>query len=253
MIIHLTYNNKKYNANLSAPLDISLPLNEGNNNPNCYWAEPVKFETISAGNFIGSVKAGGNVNYQKLTFAPHGNGTHTECFGHLSADEAATINKSLTNFHFIAEVISVTPEKSSNGDLVITLDQVKGKIKHPQAQALVIRTLPNTDSKKTQQYSGTNPPYLEAAVNEYLAKNGVLHLLVDLPSLDREVDGGKLLAHKSFWNFDQNVRKGATITELIFVENSIPDDLFLLNLQITSLEMDASPSKPVLYKLAEVL
>jgi arylformamidase len=253
MIVQLTFNKKKYSANLSAPLDISLPLKEGDNNPNCYWAEPVKFETISSGDFIGSVKAGGNVNYQKLTFAPHGNGTHTECFGHLSADNDATINKSLTNFHFIAELISVTPEKQSNGDLLITLAQVKRQIKYSQAEALIIRTLPNSDSKKTQHYSGTNPPYLEAAVTEYLAEDGIGHLLVDLPSLDREVDEGKLLAHKAFWDFGHNIRKQCTITELIFIDNSIPDDLFLLNLQITSLEMDASPSKPVLYKLAEVL
>jgi kynurenine formamidase len=253
MIIQLAFNKKNYSVNLSAPFDISLPLREGSNNPNCYWAGPVKFETISAENFIGSIKAGGNVNYQKLTFAPHGNGTHTECYGHLSADDNATINQSLTNFHFMAEVISVLPEKLSNGDSIITLNQAREKIKHPQAEAIIIRTLPNTDSKKTQQYSGTNPPYLEAAVTEYLAKNGVKHLLIDLPSLDREIDGGKLLAHKAFWSFNQHVRKHCTITELIFINNSIPDDLYLLNLQITSLEMDASPSKPILYKLEEVL
>ena len=253
MIIQLDFNKKKYSANLSAPLDISLPLREGNNNPSCYWAEPVKFEAISSGNFIGSVKAGGHVNFQKLTFAPHGNGTHTECFGHLSADENATINQSLTNFHFLAEVISVLPEKLNNGDSLITLAQVKEKRNHPHAEAIVLRTLPNTDSKKTRQYSGTNPPYLEAAVTEYLAKNGINHFLIDLPSVDREVDEGKLLAHKAFWNFNQNVRKHCTITELIFIENSIPDDLYLLNLQIASLEMDASPSKPILYKLEEVL
>ena len=253
MIIQLDFNKKKYSANLSAPLDISLPLREGSNNPNCYWADPVKFETISSGNFIGSVKAGGNVNYQKLMFTPHGNGTHTECFGHLSADDNATINKSLTHFHFIAEVISVFPEKVSNGDSVITLIQVKEKLKHPQTEAIILRTLPNTDSKKAQQYSGTNPPYLEAAVTEYLAKNGINHILVDLPSVDREIDDGKLLAHKAFWSFNQNTRKNCTITELIFIDNSIRDDLYLLNLQIASLEMDASPSKPILYKLEEVL
>ena len=253
MTIQLTFDDKKYSADLSVPLDISLPLREGSNNPNCYWAEPVKFETISSGSFIGSVKAGGNVNYQRLTFAPHGNGTHTECYGHLSADDGATLNQSLTNFHFVAELISVSPERRSNGDFVITLNQVKEKIKHRQARALIVRTLPNNDSKKTQQYSGTNPAYFEAAVTEYLAKNGILHLIVDLPSLDREVDEGKLLAHKAFWSFNTEIRKGSTVTELAFIDNSIPDDLFLLNLQITSLEMDASPSKPVLYKLAEVL
>jgi kynurenine formamidase len=253
MNIHFDFNKKKYTADLLRPLDISLPLKEGVENPNCYWADPVKFETISSGDFIGSVKAGGSVNYQKLTVTPHGNGTHTECYGHLSSDETATINRCLTSFHFIAEVISVTPEKINNGDQVITLHSVKEKIKHSQAGALVLRTLPNTDAKKTQSYSGTNPPYIEAAVTEYLASQNIQHLLIDLPSVDREVDEGKLLAHKAFWKLEGNIRKLCTITELVFVDNSIQDGLYLLNLQITSLEMDASPSKPLLYKLAEVL
>jgi hypothetical protein len=36
---------------------------------------------------------------------------------------------------------------------------------------------------------------------------------------------------------------------MIFLPDSIPDGIYLLNLQIASLETDASPSKPVLYKL----
>jgi arylformamidase len=127
MIIQLSFNQKNYSADLADPLDISIPIQEGDQNPNCYWADPIKFETIVSGNFIGSVKAGGSVNYQKLTITPHGNGTHTECFGHISSDATATINKNLTQFHFIAEVISVVPEKLSNGDSVITLRSVKKK------------------------------------------------------------------------------------------------------------------------------
>lgn len=252
MIIQLSFNQRNYSADLTAPLDISIPIQEGDQNPNCYWADPVKFETIVSGNFIGSVKAGGSVNYQKLTITPHGNGTHTECFGHISSDATATINKNLTQFHFIAEVISVVPEKLSNGDSVITLRSVKEKINHPGSKALIIRTLPNPESKKTERYSGTNPPYIEPDVTAFLASRGVSHLLIDLPSIDREVDEGKLSAHKAFWNFPDSIRKECTITELIFVDNAIEDGLYLINLQITSLEMDASPSKPVLYKLEEV-
>jgi arylformamidase len=253
MIIDLTLNQKKYKANLSIPLDISVPLREGSNNPNCYWAEPVKFETISSGSFIGSVKGGGNVNYQKLLITPHGNGTHTECFGHISADEQATINQCLKNFHFVAQVISVSGEKKSNGDSIITLNEFKKIELSTGIEAVILRTLPNNETKKTQQYSGTNPPYLEASLTEYLASKNIKHLLIDLPSVDRESDEGKLLGHKAFWSFPHAIRKDCTITELIFVADFISDGLYLLNLQITSLEMDASPSKPVLYKLEEVL
>jgi arylformamidase len=252
MIIQLSFNQKNYSADLTDPLDISIPIQEGDQNPNCYWADPVKFETIVSGDFIGSVKAGGSVNYQKLTITPHGNGTHTECFGHISSDVTATINKSLTQFHFIAEVISVVPEKLSNGDSTISLRLVKEKMNHLGSEALIIRTLPNPESKKTERYSGTNPTYVEPDVTAFLTSNRISHLLIDLPSIDREADGGKLSAHKAFWNFPDSVRKECTITELIFVDNAIKDGLYLINLQIASLEMDASPSKPVLYKLEEV-
>jgi len=76
---------------------------------------------------------------------------------------------------------------------------------------------------------------------------GVKHLLVDLPSVDREKDAGALLAHKAFWNFEGEVRTDATITEFIFVPNAIVDGTYYLNLQVAPFENDASPSRPVLY------
>lgn len=252
MMVSITLDNRLYRVDFSRPNDISLALKAGPGNPNCYWAEPVKMETIRSGNFVGSVVEGGSVNYQKLMITPHGNGTHTECYGHISAD-GATINQCLQEFHFVAEVLSVTPEIAENGDRVITLQSVMERMKHNSAQAIVVRTLPNNDPKKTARYSGTNPPYLHHEVARYFAESGVLHLLIDLPSIDRESDEGKLLAHKAFWNFPNQIRKTSTITELIYVDPVIEDGLYLLNLQITSLEMDASPSKPVLYKLEEVL
>lgn len=251
MIVKLIFNNHLYQADVSKPLDISLPLKNGSSNPNCYWAESVKMETIRSGDFVGSVQEGGSVNYQKLTVTPHGNGTHTECYGHISADDA-TIHKCLTEFHFVAQLISIIPEKIANGDLVITRRSIEEKLMGTSAQAVIIRTLPNDDTKRTRQYSGTNPPYLHHDAAKFLADTGVLHLLIDVPSVDRESDEGKLLAHKAFWQLPDRIRKGSTITELIFVNDTIEDGLYLLNLQITSLEMDASLSKPVLYKLKEV-
>ena len=44
-------------------------------------------------------------------------------------------------------------------------------------------------------------------------------------------------------------RDECTITELIYVPNEIKDGLYLLQIQIASLEIDASPSKPVLYEI----
>jgi kynurenine formamidase len=249
MIIQLTFEGKHYRANLQHGIDISIPIQEGKKNVNCYYADPVTFQTIEMGNFIGSVEKGGSVNYQKLLITPHGNGTHTECYGHLVATPVS-INTCLKNFHFIAQLITLPPTQQSNGDAIITLASFKEKVKSDNLpEAIIIRTLPNTDDKLYRQYSGSNPPYFDPALTAWLAEKKVKHLLIDLPSLDKEVDGGLLAAHKAFWNLSHQPRKEACVTELIYVPNSITDGLYLLNLQIISLEMDASPSKPILYPI----
>jgi len=70
-----------------------------------------------------------------------------------------------------------------------------------------------------------------------------------LPSVDKEKDNGALAAHKGFWNFNGELRNEATITEFIFVDNAIEDGSYFLNLQVAPFENDASPSRPVLYKI----
>jgi kynurenine formamidase len=116
-------------------------------------------------------------------------------------------------------------------------------------EAIVLRTLPNLQSKRNHQYSGTNPPYLEAQAASWLAVNGVRHVLLDLPSVDREEDGGALSAHRAFWGLPENPRPMATITELIYVPETTADGMYLLNLQLASFENDASPSRPILFPI----
>jgi hypothetical protein len=50
---------------------------------------------------------------------------------------------------------------------------------------------------------------------------GIKQLLIDLPSMDREDDGGKLLAHRAFWNYPSAPRINSTITELIYVPPTV--------------------------------
>jgi hypothetical protein len=86
----------------------------------------------------------------------------------------------------------------------------------------------------------------------WLAQQGIKHLLIDLPSVDPEEDGGRLSAHHAFWNYPQQPRLDATITEMVYVPSTIADGLYVLNLQIAPLETDASPSKPVLYSITTI-
>ena len=83
-------------------------------------------------------------------------------------------------------------------------------------------------------------------------EKGVEHLLIDLPSVDKEKDGGMLVSHRAFWDFKGKIRANATITELIYVNNRIIDGTYLLNLQVAPFENDASPSRPLLFKIEEM-
>jgi len=234
---------QQHQFDLSKPLDITLPLQEGLQ-VNCYYAPPFRTEDVEMGSFIGDVRRGGAVNYKNVFLNPHGNGTHTECFAHI-ADTDHTVAKALDRFHFLAQVISVTPQPSNRGDLAIPADAFSGLA--PGIEAVVIRTLPNDTEKRTRQYSNTHPPYLQPEAAALLREKGVRHLLIDLPSIDPEVDGGALAAHRAFWQYPENPFLHATITELIYVPDHIADGLYLLNLQVAAFEMDAAPSRPVLY------
>ncbi len=248
MYIQTQHKGQNYQINLASPIDISLPLNDGLENVNCFYAPPVEFIPLIAGDFVGSTEAGSPVNFKNVRLNPHGNGTHTECVGHI-AKKKYTIHKSLTSFHFFAKLLSLYPTTTDNGDRVLLPAQIKEVFSKEEAPAIIIRTLPNDHYKRRTNYSGANPPYLHHEAVEYLVECGVQHLLIDLPSVDREEDGGKLLAHRAFWQYPTVIRENATITELIYVPNEIRDGLYFLNIQIASFEMDASPSKPILYEL----
>ena len=242
----IAYNQQQYQIDLSKPLDISLSLRGDDKNPVAWYLKAPKISPVQDGNWVGKVSQGASVNFNNIQFNPHGHTTHTECVGHITPDFHG-INESLKTFFFSAKLISVEPEKMG-GDEVITKEQLNSVFREGEAQAVIIRTLPNSIAKRSKHYSHTNWPYLLEDAAAYLRECGVVHLLIDLPSVDREEDGGKLLAHKAFWSYPKNTRYHATITELIYVPNRIEDGFYFLNLQPASFENDAAPSRPVLYK-----
>jgi arylformamidase len=247
MVVHFKIKETPYQANLTNPLDISIPLHDGMNNVNAFYAPLVEFSPVVAGTFIGDTTKGGAVNTKNIRLNPHGNGTHTECVGHISK-EIFSLNKCLTQFHHTAKLVTIFPQRLENGDRVIQKEQLEAVLERGEVNALVLRTMPNDALKLQMNYSGANAPYLAHDAASYLVACGIEHLLLDLPSVDREEDEGKVAAHHAFWQYPHATRNNCTITELIYVPNTIKDGYFLLNLQITALELDASPSKPVLYE-----
>jgi kynurenine formamidase len=136
------------------------------------------------------------------------------------------------------------------GDLIIDEVDFSALDKGSETiDALVIRSMPNGLEKKSRNYSNANAPFFSPEALTHLRKLGIKHLLTDLPSVDREEDGGSLLAHRAFWYSGFEDDAGCTITEFIYVPDQVTDGLYLLNLQVAPFENDASPSKPVLYAL----
>jgi kynurenine formamidase len=250
MIIQLNHHNKFYKINLNEPLDISIPLVNNESNVNAWYAPPPSFQPVKYGDWVGSVEAGSSVNFRNIYFNPHAHGTHTECAGHITK-EIFSVNKSLRQFHYVAYLHSVLPEKTDE-DFVITEKHFSNIPFDIAFDALIIRTLPNNDTKLNRHYSNTNPPFIDYKAIEYLNKKNIRHLLIDLPSVDKEKDEGKLLAHKAFWFNENEVNLEKTITEMVYVSNDILDGLYMLNLMIAPFENDASPSKPVLYRMVEI-
>jgi kynurenine formamidase len=245
-------NGEKYQADLSKPLDISIPMSA--NGPRAWYADAPLISPVINHMFTGSVALGGSVNFRNVQMNPHAHGTHTESVGHISR-ELNSVNQLVTSYFHIAQLITVKPETVSEdnehnkkGDQVITAKLVESKLKN-KVSALVIRTTPNPADKKHRNYSHSNFPYFTPEVMSLFAEQGIEHLLTDLPSVDREEDGGKLLAHRAFWKYPGNTRFHCSITEFIYVPDEIADGIYLLNLQFAPFENDAAPSRPLLFAL----
>src|SRR5690554_1294229 len=168
MNISIEIAGKHYLVDLSNPLNISLPLNHRDIGPNCFQAPPYNARPVRSGDFVGSTDYGSPVNFYTMQLTLHGNGTHTECLGHINV-EFQKINEQLKSYHFIAELIDIYPQLTEDGDRVITAEAIEALWSGDRdTTALVIRTYPNPQAKKQKQYTGTNPPYFTVEAIAYI-------------------------------------------------------------------------------------
>jgi arylformamidase len=259
MIITFGIDGQPLEYDASVPIDISIPLRFNGPQPNAFGVD------AATAAVLGDTRDGSSVNFERYTFVPHCSGTHTECVGHIT-DERISVRDHLFDVLMPAVLVTVEPQALSEppasaggqpvNDTVVTSALLRATLSRSVkegAMALIIRTLPNDDSKLTRIYDTDNiPPYFTAEAIEYIVDCGYKHLLVDLPSLDR-LDDPTLPAHRAFWNVEKGSREtnagtrvDSTITELIYAPAEVPDGAYLLNLQIAPFDTDASPSRPLL-------
>lgn len=267
----LQVDGREVRVDLERPLDLSVEIDFEGPQVRHFGAPRAGSRPYSVPGFSGSVAHGASCNCASITLVPHCNGTHTECAGHLTL-EALHAHRLIPRELMPALLLSVKPVPSArtaessdptpqDEDHLVTRRALQEA--WPQQppfvpRALLIRTLPNEPAKRTRDYTGATPPYLTREAAHYLVERGIEHLVVDLPSIDRAHDEGRLTAHRLFFGLAPRdstlaraTRARCTITELAYIPDDVTDGPYLVQLQAPAINGDAVPSRPLLYRLAD--
>jgi arylformamidase len=247
---------------LAQPIDLSLPVR--------FDAEAGRAFGLPAARAHAVLDAQhASCNCASYTITPHGDGTHTEGVGHLLTD-VVPVNELLHAPLLPALLVSVEPRRLDDvqdeitgnhapDDRVVDEDGLRIAIDAARAHlpagfhptALVIRAAWSAPLR----FSGTNPPYFTIDAMELVLAQGVSHVLTDLPSLDREDDGGLLGAHRTFFSLAPRQKQidgpppRRTVTELCAIPAHVSPGPYALSLQLAPLVADAVPSRPLLFPL----
>ncbi len=259
MQVTVEFGGRTWRANIARSLDISIPLNFAGEQPSFFGAPRATAAPLRAGSFTGEVRTGASCNCSTYSLTPHCNGTHTESFGHLTSElssvhelarellPAQLLTVSAVNAHVFRHEHDVFTTATDRLITAQALQAAASAPLDPGLRALIVRCRREPQGE---------PPYFTTAAMRWIVAQGIEHLVVDVPSLDRGDDGGRLLCHRIFWDMSSretgNERPGrphATVTEFAFVPPRVHDGLYLLNLQIAPFIADAAPSRPLLYPL----
>jgi arylformamidase len=267
VLARMVLDGREVSVDLTRPIDLALELDFAGPQPRHFGAPRASARAFEVPGFKGSVARGAGCNCELITLIPHCNGTHTEAIGHLTRERVDAWRVAPAGL-LPALLVSVTPgpaEADSSEpvpqaqDRLITRRLLERAWPEQPAftpRALIVRTLPNGPDKRVRDYGAVSAAYFSREAAQLLVERGIEHLVVDLPSLDRTHDEGRLTAHRVFFGLPRGAvhaedaqRRQATITELAYVPDTVPDGSYLLALQVPAFGGDAVPSRPLLYPL----
>tara|TARA_B100000686_G_C16584519_1_gene859985 strand:- start:134 stop:910 length:777 start_codon:yes stop_codon:yes gene_type:complete len=245
----IQYNGKLYSLNMDNGVDLSIKNDFSGKGPIFYSSDWPKVEYARSSDFLGDIRKGGSCNVPIVSLNIHCTGTHTESSAHISENEK-DIPEVCPKGLIPAYLVSISPKNANDTkelyhcklshELVITAESLKEKL-FDSFVALIVRTTPNDSSKIYRNYDRQPAPFFTNNAIDYIIELGIEHLLVDTPSIDKADDGGLLGNHRRFF------KQGKTISELLYIPNSIPDGLGFLQIQIPNWRLDAVPSRPIFY------
>eukprot|EP00743_Colponemidia_sp_Colp-15_P005449 GILK01005858.1.p1 GENE.GILK01005858.1~~GILK01005858.1.p1 ORF type:complete len:764 (-),score=127.62 GILK01005858.1:137-2239(-) len=237
---------------------------------------------VQIGAFVGDRQVGSSCNVDIVTLCPHGDGTHTECAGHVLKEKLSLSDLRITGGNSAALLLTAFGvrigesgerylAKHSEEDLVVTakaLDASYNTLLQQHGAILSSSTIPTlvirTSESAVRVFSGTNPTYLTLDAAQWIVDHKFSHVCVDLPSVDKEDDQGMLQVHRILMGLptraeeDEIVTKEyiaslptRAVTEMCRIPSDIEDGVFLASIQIAPFEMDAAPTRILLYRAVE--
>ena len=273
MQVRFNHKATEYVADLEQAVSIAMSLDFAGPQLNHFGVPPATAKPLNLDGFVGDTRQGGSCNVTEWSLVPHCNGTHTETVGHLahSAKSLPCPAEAIGAKFLRATLVTIDPvlgkttqEKYqpdlADDDYVITSGLLNdewilasSKLAGFEPEAVVIRTL-SADDAPTKQATA----FFTHESIAWLNASGIEHLLVDLPSIDRANDDGRLSNHRLYWGLPatghelanrENVSQ-KTITEMIRVPKQLADGNYLLNLQVPEIRSDAVPSRPLLIPIS---
>ena len=272
MFAELSFGGQKVRVALDRGVSLAIAVEFGAAGPRHFGAGAPTARPFAVGNFSGSVASGASANCSTITLTPHCQMTHTESVAHLTR-EAGDAWRVVPRGPMPAVVVSVVPEPARESsestdpqpfatDTLISKRRLRAAwpMTRPRMNfepvAAIIRTLPNDAAKRTRDYGDLVPPYLTRDAVEWLIEKRIEHLVLDVPSLDRTHDEGHMIGHRLFFGLPAGstargdaARSRATITELAFIPDEVPDGPCVLSIAVPAIGGDAVPSQPIVYPL----
>lgn len=278
MKIKFDFAGHQFECSTADGTSLAIPLDFNGPQPNFYGTPKANKSALKLGEFVGDTSEGGSCNVDQIQLIPHCTGTHTETIGHI-VDQEVFVSDRITDHFFTASLITVEPQpaataaelgetyrpKFDEADRVLSRSQLEKTFTSLKqngmpgdglvTDSLIVRTSSDKTRIATTWDADNRPAFFTVDAIELLIERGYQHLLIDLPSVDRMNDDGLLTNHHLFWNVQEGSHElmdeccqDKTISEMIFVPESVADGFYLLNIQVPAFCSDAAPSRPVIYK-----